>query len=116
MNNNPWNQSYNGNQVAENNNLRRTSGLIQDYGPKQEGSQQYSPSPMLPPEGPPPYSPMPPQQWGPREQQSWVANTMQMVRRWSGGMSAVSGNVEQQPLVLRRPSNPLPPAKSKPWK
>ncbi len=116
MNNDSWNQSYNGNQVAENNNLRRTSGLMRDYPHKQEGPQQYSPSPMLPPQGQPPYSPMPPQQGGPREQQSWVANTMQMVRRWSGRMSAVSGNVEQQPLVLYRPSNPLLPAKSKPWK
>jgi membrane peptidoglycan carboxypeptidase len=51
-------------------------------------------------------------------QRRWVANTMQIVRRWSGHMAAVPSRVDQQPLVLYRPGQPITPVKqeAKPWK
>jgi len=49
--------------------------------------------------------------------QGWVSNTVQMVRRWSGRTPAMPP-VDQNPLVLYRPSTPLPPPipKSRRWK
>jgi membrane peptidoglycan carboxypeptidase len=95
-------------------------------------SPSHSPSPVPPTQGPPSYSPippsapLPPQQGWPAPQswpshhhtqdgQGWVANTVQMVRRWSGRVAAVPP-VDQHPLVLYRPVTPLLPPKSKRWK
>ncbi len=56
--------------------------------------------------------------------QGWVANTVQMVRRWSGRMNAVPP-VDQNPLVRyhsptsgapHTPNTPLPTTKSTRWK
>jgi membrane peptidoglycan carboxypeptidase len=95
---------------------------LREYGQQQ----QYSPS-MPAPQGPPPYSPVPPghplqqQRWPlphPSQSpgnQSWAAGTMRMIRHWSGKMRTVP-SVDQQPLVLYHPSLPSPVEKSKPWK
>ena len=90
---------------------------------------QYSPLTNQTPQGAPPsqYSPSPvytsqqqewpaPQAW---PTSSLLGNAMQTVRRWTGKMKAArGGNVDQDPLVLYRPSSPLPVLlpKSKPWK
>src|SRR5260370_6926588 len=55
-----------------------------------------------------------PQRWPSR---SCLGNAIQTVRRLAGKMAAVRGqNVDQNPLVLYRPSMPPLPPKSKPWK
>ncbi|HEX6108529.1 MAG TPA: transglycosylase domain-containing protein, partial [Ktedonobacteraceae bacterium] len=90
---------------------------------------QYSPLTNQTPQGAPPsqYSPSPvytsqqqewpaPQVW---PTSSLLGNAMQTVRRWTGKMKAArSGNVDQDPLVLYRPSAPPPVLlpRSKPWK
>ncbi len=89
----------------------------------------------LPPQGPPPYSPLPstqlppsqpgqPAQWPsphdmppphlPEGSQGWMANTVQRVRQWSGRMRALPP-VDQNPLVLYRPTAPAPLPKAQPW-
>ncbi len=121
MNENPWKQQYNGNghQPAENNGTRHAGGMLHEY--QQPPSRNGDPrgrqeAPPSQPQGPPSYSPLPPQQWNPAQQQGWVANTMQVVRRWSGRMAALPNPVDQQPLVRYRPGTSQPLEKTKPWK
>jgi membrane peptidoglycan carboxypeptidase len=138
MNNNPWNgQQQNGHQSPE----RRPGSLLRDYRqqhPSQSGVQQMSPTNQSP--LPPQYSPLPPTpaqyspgqpaqqqlpaQWPsphggqpprlPAGPQGWMANTVQRVRQWSGRMRAVP-QVDQNPLILYRPTTPAPLPKSQPW-
>jgi membrane peptidoglycan carboxypeptidase len=137
MSNDFWNQQHLNDQMpAENNGASRSGSLLHDYRQNQQQQQefqQYSPLSTPPGQGQPPYSPLPPgppqQQGWPAPQswpsgnsteqqgQGWVANTMQMVRRWSGRIAAVPP-VDPNPLVLYRPVRPLEqrPPKSKPWK
>ncbi len=131
MSNDFRNQQHHGNSLSQQNGAVRSGNLLHDYrgqsplSPLPEVPQQ-SPTSMLPTSGPPPYSPMPPQQagqstppgWPPSEQQGqgWIANTMQVVRRWSGRMAAVPP-VDQNPLVLHRSStSTLTEPKRKRWK
>src|SRR5579863_5792450 len=106
-----WNQQPpQNNEPAGNNDRPHAGRLIPDYAQRQQ---------MPQPQPPPPYSPMPPYQQRsgpPPQQQGWVANTMQVARRWSGQMAAVP--VSQQPLVRYRPGKPIAPVehKAKPWK
>ena len=146
MSNNYWNQQQNGNNPSQDNQAPRSGNLLRDYGQQQRPgiqqyspAQQYSPGSMSPTQGPPSYSPvspMPPtpttprqgqlpeqnewpspQSWpSPRRQQRWVSNTVQMVRRWSAGRVPVVPPVDQNPLVLYRPTIPSQPLRSKPWK
>src|SRR5438552_272707 len=129
MSNDFWNQQHNGHSLTRQNGAARSSNLLDD----DRGQSPLSPVPgepqqssMLPTSGPPPYSPMPSQKpghsvppgWPPSEQQGqgWVANTMQVVRRWSGRMTAVSP-VDQNPLILYRSStSTLTEPKRKRWK
>ncbi len=117
-----WNeQQTNTNHPAGNNGNPRAGGSFRDNGQQQQIPQQYSPLIR------PPYSPLPPAQptqqqaWPashvppPAGSQGWMSNTMQTMRRWSGRMRAISP-VDQQPLILYRPSGPPPAQKSKPWK
>ncbi|HEX6552819.1 MAG TPA: hypothetical protein VF026_08675, partial [Ktedonobacteraceae bacterium] len=141
-------QQQNGKLPSQHNGAPRTGSLLRDYRHQQQqqgqGIQQNSPlsTPPTHTQGPPPSSPLPPpagqphyngqmprQQGWPAPQswsiannikqqgQGWIANTMQTVRRWSGRFSAVPP-VDQRPLVLYHPSNPLQQElpKSKPWK
>src|SRR6266571_784056 len=119
MSNDFRNQQHHGNSLSQQNGAVRSGNLLHDY-------RGQSPTSMLPTSGPPPYSPMPPQQagqstppgWPPSEQQGqgWIANTMQVVRRWSGRMAAVPP-VDQNPLVLHRSStSTLTEPKRKRWK
>src|SRR5215471_12298270 len=119
MNNNTnWNQQPPQNNYPAGNNGRPPAGRsLRDYN-QQHRNQQYFPA--MPPSQPPPaYSPMPPNQQPngyPPRQQGWVANTMQVVRQWSGQMARVP--VSQQPLVRYHPAQPAIPfeQKVKPWK
>ncbi|MGH2482319.1 MAG: hypothetical protein ACRDHW_21945, partial [Ktedonobacteraceae bacterium] len=178
MSDNLWNQqnSHENEHHPSGNNGNgrpRTGNLLSGYREQQQqrpGPYQYSPTSMPPTQGPPEYSPLPPdrqghapapysplpptslpQQMSPQmpqmsqmpqvsqrppqqgpmlppgqqqarpQQQHWVANTMQTMRRWSGRVAAVPP-VDQNPLVLYRPpvapSRPLPPTlpRSKRWK
>ena len=145
---NNWNQPPGNNQHAENNGIPHSGSLLRDYR-QQQGQQfkQYSPtSQPLPPEGGNSYPTVQPgQQFPPRSgllssqgmpgptqppsmppskngllSQGWVANTLQMVRSWSGKMVAVNGYTQQpapDPLVLYHPgSSTTPEPKAKPWK
>ncbi|MFL5626508.1 MAG: transglycosylase domain-containing protein [Ktedonobacteraceae bacterium] len=143
MSNNFWQQPQNGNISPSNNDHAsspsngptRTGSLLRDYRP-QQGPQQQSPALMPPSQASPSYPPQTPQPQLPQRQpqsqawpsaqswptgnrqpgQGWIANTMQMVRRWSGRVVAVPPPVDQNPLVLYRPGAPLPVQKRKPWK
>jgi len=134
MDNTPWNaQQQNGHEPS----TPRPGSFLRDYRQQQQlaqgGVQQMSP---LPPQGPPPYSPLPqsqpgqpaqqqqPAQWPsphgvqpprlPEEPQGWMANTVQRVRQWSGRMRALPP-IDQSPLVLYRPTAPAPLPKAQPW-
>ncbi len=127
---------HNGNASHSPNGSTRTGSLLRDYRQQQQqGPQQYSPAPMPPTQASPSYPPQTlpaqppqrqpqgwpsPQSWptGNRQDgQGWVANTMQMVRRWSGRVAAVAPPVDPHPLVLYRPGAPLPATeKRRPWK
>src|SRR5205085_11016206 len=100
MNNDVWKQQQQNGSGPSQHDGNLHSGHRLDY---QQGFQQYSPTSMPSPQGPPPYSPMPQQgqqQWWPAPQswpsankeqgQGWLANTMQMVQRWSGRVAAVA--------------------------
>lgn len=144
MNNNHWNApQQNGHQPQGQRpgSLLRNYRQQQQQ-PSQSGVQQMSPTNQspLPPQGPPQYSPLPPTpaQWSPDQpaqrqlpaqwpsphggqpphppagSQGWMANTMQRVRQWSGRMRALP-QVDQDPLVLYRPTAPAPLPKSQPW-
>ncbi len=120
MNNNTnWNQQPPQNYHPAGNNGNSNAGrLLPQYPQRQQMPQQYPPA-MPPHRPPPPYSPMPPyqQQAGPPPQpQGWVANTMQVVRQWSGQMRKVP--VSQPPLVRYHPGQRALPVeqKAKPWK
>ena len=127
MSNNYWNQQRNSNHPAQQGGSPRTDSMIGNYSEQSvQRPPQYSPSVGQAPQGMPPYSQMsplpPPQQpaW-PAPQQwpshSFLGNAIQTVRRLTGKMAAVRGqNVDQNPLVLYRPSTPPLPPKSKPWK
>src|SRR5579863_3919568 len=145
MNENLWNdnprQNGNTNGSSDNNCSQRPGSLLRNYAqqhqPPSQSPQVYSPPPLPPTQGPLPYSPMPPAgQQPPSQQQSWpspqswpsykpvdkpveqgwVANTFQMVRRWSGRFAAVPPPVDQNPLVLYRPGKPVPASTSPRWK
>src|SRR6266567_1326868 len=144
MSNNFWHQQQNGNTSSQNNDhatlpsngRTRTGSLLRDYRQQQQGPQQHTPTLMAPPQASPSYPPQTPQPQLPQRQpqsqawpspqswptgnrrpgQGWIANTVQMVRRWSGRVVAVPPPVDQQPLVLYRPNAPLPVEKRKPWK
>src|SRR3981081_4083940 len=121
MSNNFWNHQQNGDISPQNNGnashspngSTRTGSLLRDYRQQQQqGPQQHSPalmpptqaSPSYPPQIPPAQPPQrQPQGWpssqrwptGNRQDgQGWVANTMQMVRRWSGRVEAVEAPVD----------------------
>ncbi len=131
MSNNYWNQQPDNNNGNQQNGYPRSGNLLRDYSEQtMQSPPQYSPLTGQTPQGAPPpqYSPLPPV-YTPQQQawpapQSWPSpsffnNAMQTVRRWSGKMTAArSGNVEQDPLVLYRPTTPpqVPLPRSKPWK
>src|SRR5713226_9272590 len=134
MSNNYWNQQPNGNgsHPAENNGEYRAGSLLHDYNDQQrQMAHQYAPPTRPAPQGPPPYSPMPQNQPPQQQGQNWptaqgwpsspsfLNNAVQMVRHLSGKMTAARvGNVDQEPLVLYRPTVPPPLiiTRSKPWK
>lgn len=128
MSNNYWNQQPDNNNGNQQNGYPRSGNLLRNYSEQTvQAPPQYAPPPVQAPQGAPPYSPLPPV-YTP-QQQAWPApqgwpspsffnSAMQTVRRWSGKIAAAHGNVDQDPLVLYRPTTPpqaLPP-KSKPWK
>ena len=129
MSNNYWNQPPENNNG--NNGSSRSGSMVHNYSDQTiQTPPQYSPLTNQPPQAAPPsqYSPSPPvstpqqQEW-PAPQAwpspSFLGNAMQTVRRWTGKMAAARGeNVDQDPLVLYRPSSPPPilPPRSKPWK
>ena len=139
MSNDFWHQQgqngYNAPQHNGNSNPHSGS-LLRDYR-QQQGFQQYAPAPVSPVPESSPYSPMPqpgpspqqqswpsPQSWPSsspttgQQNQGWVANTVQSARRWSGRIARVPAAppVNQQPLVLYRPSAPPLRPKSQRWK
>jgi len=127
VSNNYWNQQRNSNHAAQQGGGPRTDSMIGNYSEQAvQRPPQYSPSVGQAPQGLPPYSqmsplPPPPQPAWPAPQQwpshSFLGNAIQTVRRLTGKMAAVRGqNVDQNPLVLYRPSTPPLPPKSKPWK
>lgn len=69
--------------------------------------------PSAPQQWPSAHSWQAPQQ--PGGPQHWPSNIVQRVRQWSGRMRALPP-VDQNPLVLYRPTLPAPPPKSQPWK
>ncbi len=125
MSNNYWNQQRNGNHTVQQSGGPRTDNPVGNYFDQPfQASPQYSPSVGQAPPGMPPYSQMspvpPPQQsaWPtPQAWPSFLGNAVQTVRRLTGKVAAVRGqNVDQNPLVLYRPSAPPLSPKSKPWK
>src|SRR6266516_2336676 len=130
MSNNYWNQPRDSNHAGQHHGTPRSSSPIRHYSDQSlQAPPQYAPPVGQAPQGAPPqYSPIPPvytppQQIRPVRQRepssSFFDNAMQTVRHWSGKVVATrAGNVDQNPLVLFRPSEPsLPlPPKSKPWK
>ena len=131
MSNNYWNQQPENNNGNHNNGSPRSGSLIRNYSDQTvQAPPQYSPLTGQTPQGVPPsqYSPMPPvntpqqQQWP--APQAWptpgfFGNAMQTVRRWTGKMAAArGGNVDQDPLVLYRPTTPPPvqAPRAKPWR
>src|SRR5436190_19905279 len=131
MSNNYWNQQPDNNNGNQQNGYPRSGNLLRDYSEQTvQAPPQYSPLMGQTPQGAPPpqYSPLPPvytpqQQAWPAPQAwptpSFFGNALQTVRRWTGKMTAArGGNVDQDPLVLYRPSSPPPmlPPRSKPWK
>ena len=142
MSNDFWNQQHlNGHKPIENNGAARSGSILRDYRQQpQQGQevQQYAPLSTPPAQGYSPNTPPPapgqmynngqqqgwpaPQSWpsannGQQQGQSWVANTLQKVRRWSGRIAAVPP-VDPNPLVLYRPGKSWEQErpKSKPWK
>jgi membrane peptidoglycan carboxypeptidase len=129
MSNNYWNQQPGSNNGNQHNGTPRSGGLIRNYSKQTlQAPPQYAPPAGQAPQGAPSYSQLPPvytpqqQAWpGPQggPTPSFLGNAMQTVRRWSGKMVATrGGNVDQDPLVLYRPSATPPalPPRSKPWK
>jgi len=131
MSNNYWNQQPENNNGSHNNGSPRSGSMIRNYSDQTvQAPPQYSPIMSQTPQGVPPsqYSPIPPvntpqqQQWP--APQAWptpgfIGNAMQTVRRWTGKMAAArGGNVDQDPLVLYRPTTPPPVQvpRPKPWK
>src|SRR6266568_4078718 len=131
MSNNYWNQQPENNKGSHNNGSPRSGSLIRNYSDQTvQAPPQYSPLMGQIPQGAPPsqYSPVPPvntpqqQEWP--SPQAWptptfFGNAMQTVRRWTGKMTvARGGDVDQDPLVLYRPTTPPPvlAPRSKPWK
>ncbi len=120
MSNTIWNQQPPDNQrPAENNGSPRASRSLREYAQQQPIPQHYLP-PMPLPQGPQPFqqASRPLTNQPAPQQQSWIANTMQTVRRWSGRIPTVSANINQPPLVLYRPGQHNAPVvqKAKPWK
>jgi membrane peptidoglycan carboxypeptidase len=131
MSNNYWKQQpeiHNGNH--HNGNIHSGS-LIDHYSDKTvQTPPQYSPLADQTQRGAQPvqYSPLPsistPQQQAWPAPQAWptpsvLGNAMQTVRRWTGKMTAARGSdVDQNPLVLYRPSSSPPSltTRSEPWK
>jgi membrane peptidoglycan carboxypeptidase len=131
MSNNYWNQPPENNNGNNHNGSPRSGSMVRNYSDQTiQAPPQYSPLTNQSSQGAPPsqYSPSPPvstpqqQEWP--APQAWptpslLGNAMQTVRRWTGKMTAArGGNVDQDPLVLYRPSSPPPilPPRSKPWK
>ena len=131
MSNNYWNQQPENNNGSHTNGSPRSGSLIRNYSDQTvQAPPQYSPLMGQIPQGASPsqYSPMPPvntpqqQEWP--SPQAWptptfFGNAMQTVRRWTGKMTvARGGDVDQDPLVLYRPTTPPPvlAPRSKPWK
>jgi len=132
MSSNYWNQQQNNDRSAEHNRAHGTSNLVQ------EPRLQPQPVPLQSPPNRPtslPHSPTPqisfPQQQAWPSAQSWpsappqlspapspslFASTVDMMRRVSGKIAATRPLVDQEPLVLYRPTVPPPPKKRKPWK
>ncbi len=131
MSNNYWNQQPENNNGSHNNGSPRSGSLVRNYSDQTvQAPPQYSPFMDQTPQGgsPSQYSPIPPvntpqqQEW-PAPQAwptpSFFGNAMQTVRRWTGKMAAARGvNVDQDPLILYRPTTPPPvlAPRSKPWK
>src|SRR6266581_3954879 len=131
MSNNYWNQQPENNNGSHNNGSPRSGSLVRNYSDQTvQAPPQYSPLMGQTPHAAPPsqYSPIPPvntpqqQEW-PAPQAwptpSFFGNAMQTVRRWTGKMAAARGvNVDQDPLILYRPTTPPPvlAPRSKPWK
>jgi membrane peptidoglycan carboxypeptidase len=113
----------------------------QQLPPAPQQPQPYSPMPMQGPPAPNPYSPMPSGPSSPRpittpaptstpgwaaNSPGWVANTVDMVRRLSGKMVAISRTMQQPqqppapPMVVYHPpslnSGDLIQTKSRPWR
>src|SRR2546421_2214139 len=134
MNNDFRNQQHpNRNMPSQNHEPPRSGSLLRNYRQQHQQQEQrfQQPAPPTHTQGPPAYSPLPgepysngrqaqnqqwpaPQSWPTgnnntkQQVQGWVANTMQMVRRWSGRVAAVPP-VDQNPLILYRPNSlPVP--------
>src|SRR4249919_359065 len=131
MSNNYWSQQPENNNDSHNNGSPRSGSMIRHYSDQTvQAPPQYSPLTGQAPQGVPPaqYSPIPPVNTP--QQQAWPApqayptpsffgNAMQTVRRWTGKMAAArEGTVDQDPLVLYRPTTPPPvqALRPKPWK
>src|ERR1051326_6380143 len=94
--------------------------LLRDYRQQQQQFNQFSPIQQGQPlhTVPNPYSPMPssfarqqgqPQPGpGPLGPQYWVANTVNMVRRWTGKMMAMNNSVSYQPPPPLAVAHPAP--------
>ena len=138
--NQDWNQQPGYQPKPERNEHMPAGSLLRDYRQQQQQPpqlNQFSPIAQRgqqPPQQsvPNPYSPMPsgfaPQQGqpqpgpGPLGPQHWVANTVNMVRRWTGKMIALNNSVSYQPPQPFAVNYPAPSksgsleTKSKPWK
>ncbi|HZO72145.1 MAG TPA: transglycosylase domain-containing protein [Ktedonobacteraceae bacterium] len=131
---NDWNQQPGNNHRAENNGIPHSGNLLRDYNQQHNQQfQQFSPASQgqqMPPRtgllssqwAQEPVSPPVSQSGGGLPSQGWMANTVQMIRGWSGKMAVVAGHRNQtppppEPLVLYHPgSAEMAEAKPKPWK
>src|SRR5947209_7002484 len=131
MSNNYWSQQPENDTGNYNNGSPRSGSLVQNYSDQTvQTPPQYSPLAGQTSQGTPPsqYSPIPPVRTMQQEQwpapQAWptpgfFGNAVETVRRWTGKMAAARGvNVDQDPLVLYRPTTPPPVQvpRAKPWR
>lgn len=119
----PANNGRNGH--VENKSVPPSGKLLSNYRQQQQPPQQFRPNLPAKQGGGSLLSPMPPSTPQPQNDQGskgyrWVAGTMDMMRRWSGKMTAArAGNQDvPPPMVLYRPGKPevAPVKRSEPWK
>src|SRR5581483_404210 len=104
---NDWNQQPGNNHRAENNGIPHSGNLLRDYNQQHNQQfQQFSPASQgqqMPPRtgllssqwAQEPVSPPVSQSGGGLPSQGWMANTVQMIRGWSGKMAVVAGHRNQ---------------------